>query len=97
VGSSWEIVLVFFLSFLRDKSVLGHDKYMYFFCINRMNSGHADVVGVEGSNHVVVSASQKISENYSDSSTSSSHYNLHLMAGRLAPASEVAGEHTLPF
>jgi hypothetical protein len=27
----------------------------------------------------------------------SSHYNLHLMAGRLAPASEVAGGHTLPF
>jgi hypothetical protein len=25
------------------------------------------------------------------------HYNLHLMAGRLAPASEVAGGHTLPF
>jgi hypothetical protein len=26
-----------------------------------------------------------------------SHYNLHLMAGRLPPASEVAGRHTLPF
>jgi hypothetical protein len=27
----------------------------------------------------------------------SSHYNLHLMAGRLARASEVAGGHTIPF
>jgi hypothetical protein len=39
-----------------------------------------------GSNHVVVCASQLTSD-----------YNLQLMAGRLAPASEVAGGHTLPF
>jgi hypothetical protein len=27
----------------------------------------------------------------------SGHYNLHLMAGRLAPAAEFAGGHTLSF
>jgi hypothetical protein len=27
----------------------------------------------------------------------SSHYNLHLMAGRLAPASEVAGSEDIPY
>jgi hypothetical protein len=57
-----------------------------------------DVVAVDrGSSVDVVAVDRGSSVDVVAVDRERSHYNLHLMAGRLAPASEVAGGHTLPF